>query len=64
METKQEEQKNPVLFERKEEIYLKSAVSFVQYMINISPTKKPRFRLLTLIGERHTKEFECGSNNT
>ena len=54
----------PVLFEMKEQISLKSAVSFVQYMINISGTKEPRFRLITLIGERHNKEFDCGNSTS
>ena len=61
MATKQED---PVLFTLEKNIYLESAVSFVQYLINISPTEEPRFRLLTLIGERHMKKFECGDKES
>jgi len=39
---------------------LQSATSFVQYIVNISRVvESPRFRLITLIGERHNFEFSC-----
>ena len=60
---KNETPNNPVLFAKSEQIYLKSATSFVQYMINISLTEEPRFRLVTLIGEKHNTEFDCDNSS-
>ena len=39
---------------------LQSALSFVQYVVNVSTTDIPKLRLVTLIGEAHNRAFTCG----